>query len=102
MPERLKVLVIKTKEKRLLYARVFLAFVWDTVDAFMSTHEDYARKDLGVLGLTKVAEFSVAWILLPFVDRDRQIRLCFGSKAQETEIVMTSDNIKILHYSTYI
>lgn len=58
------------------------------------------RKDLGALGLTKVAEFSVAWILLPFVDRDRQIRLCFRSKAPETDIVMTSDNIKILYYST--
>lgn len=96
----LKVALIKTEQKLLLYARVFLALGWDTLDAFMRIREDYVRKDIGVLGLTNVVEFSVSWKLLPFVDRDREIRLRFGSKAPETEVAITSDNNKIIHYST--
>ena len=76
MLEGLKVVPIKTEQKLLLYARVILALGWDILGAFIRKRQDYVRKDLGVLGLTMVDEFSVAWKLLLFVDRDRQIRLC--------------------------
>lgn len=52
-----------------IYARAFLAVGWDILDTFMKIREDYVRKGLCVLGLTKVVEFSVAWKPLHFLDR---------------------------------
>lgn len=71
--EGLKVVLIELIKNFCCIQKVFLALWWDIFYDFMRIHEDYVRKDLGVLGLTKVVEFSVAWKLLTSVGRDRQI-----------------------------
>lgn len=97
LPEGLKVVLIKTKQKLLLHWRIFLVLGWHTFDAFMRIHEDYVKKDAGVMGHKGGCASSSNENPSLWTDVNR---LYFGSKVPETEVVITSDNNKILHNST--
>lgn len=98
-------MLIKTEQKLLLHGRVVLALGGDTLEVFMRIHEDYGWKDLRVLGASQryvqhtcmqsMQQHGDSFPLWTEIDR-----LYFGIRAPETELVITSDNNKILHYST--